>query len=263
MNRSKKVFDEYAESYDQEFSETKLGILYRKRIHQYFYRYWSSGKRILELNCGTGEDAVLLAHLGNNVVATDISPRMLAAAKSKSMNYEKSNLLEFREISLNELEKLSNSEYDGVLSNFGGLNCIPDIDSVSRNLKKIVRPEGIVMLCIMGRYVIWEWIWYSVKLRFRTAFRRIFGHTAWRGVDIYYPKSQYVVASMKQSGFELVEGECLGILLPPSYVSHIVERNFWFFSRLDRLERYISKIMCLKNFSDHYFLVFRRINDNE
>ena len=42
-----------------------------------------AGERVLELNCGTGEDAVHLARRGVRVLATDNSPRMLAAARSK------------------------------------------------------------------------------------------------------------------------------------------------------------------------------------
>ncbi len=35
------------------------------------------GLDILELNCGTGEDAVLFSEKGFNIVATDVSEEML------------------------------------------------------------------------------------------------------------------------------------------------------------------------------------------
>ena len=41
---------------------------------------FSAGHRVLELNCGTGEDAVFLARRGVRVLATDLSGAMVEAA---------------------------------------------------------------------------------------------------------------------------------------------------------------------------------------
>ena len=42
------------------------------------------GARILEINCGTGNDAVFLARSGMHVTATDISPMMIEETKRKA-----------------------------------------------------------------------------------------------------------------------------------------------------------------------------------
>ena len=44
---------------------------------------FAPGSRVLEMNCGTGEDALWLVHRGVQVFATDVSPAMLQVAQSK------------------------------------------------------------------------------------------------------------------------------------------------------------------------------------
>ena len=85
MNTVKYAFDEYAQRYDSVFSRSKLGTIYRDRVWQLCYKFWPEKKLILELNCGTGEDAVELAKWGNYLLATDISSKMLDIVKAKAI----------------------------------------------------------------------------------------------------------------------------------------------------------------------------------
>ena len=52
-------------------------------------------QRILELGCGTGEDALRLARRGLEVVAVDASPGMIQVARQKAQERDLGNRVEF------------------------------------------------------------------------------------------------------------------------------------------------------------------------
>ena len=65
------AFDAFASTYDTDFTHTHLGQLLRQRVWRVLAQQFHAGQHILELTCGTGEDAVWLAQQGANVTATD------------------------------------------------------------------------------------------------------------------------------------------------------------------------------------------------
>ena len=88
---------------------------------------FASGARVLEMNCGTGEDALWLAHRGVQVLATDASPAMLRVAESKLAASPGSAPAQLARLAWEELGTFEAGPFDGVLSNFGGLNCVGDL----------------------------------------------------------------------------------------------------------------------------------------
>ncbi len=76
-------FDGAAATYDATFTATRLGRWLRDAVHARLAALFPPGSRVLELGCGTGEDAVWLAQRGVRVVATDASPRMVEMARQK------------------------------------------------------------------------------------------------------------------------------------------------------------------------------------
>jgi ubiquinone/menaquinone biosynthesis C-methylase UbiE len=55
------AFDAIAEEYDATFTNSHLGRILRRRVWQILAANISEGQHILELACGTGEDAIWLA----------------------------------------------------------------------------------------------------------------------------------------------------------------------------------------------------------
>ena len=69
-------FDIMAETYDADFTYTTIGALQRQQVWNHLQDILKKGApemNILEINCGTGEDAIKLARLGHTVTATDRS----------------------------------------------------------------------------------------------------------------------------------------------------------------------------------------------
>jgi ubiquinone/menaquinone biosynthesis C-methylase UbiE len=67
------AFDAIAQNYDRIFTHSILGKAQRLLVHEALRGYFRSGQRVLDLNCGTGEDAIHLASTGVSVVACDVS----------------------------------------------------------------------------------------------------------------------------------------------------------------------------------------------
>lgn len=259
MTESEPIFDDQAADYDRRFSNTYLGKYYRKRVQKIIKNYWNGDKEILEINAGTGEDAVFLAELGNRVLATDISPRMLEIIEEKSKLKNLEGQIEIKNLAIETMDLLDGRSFDGLLSNFGGLNCVEDLEAFAKITSKLIKKDGVVILCIMGPLVPWEWVWFSLRLKFKKAFRRAWGKTTWRGAFIRYPKHTKLKKIMKAASFKCVEQNALGVFMPPSYANEMAENWPRFFDLVGRIEERISKLYGMNYLADHYLLAFKRM----
>jgi SAM-dependent methyltransferase len=96
------------------------------------------GKRILDLGCGTGHNAIALARQGAKVIGVDESSDQVADARSAC---EREGLrVELHHAPLAELAFLRADTIDGALSAFG-LAPVEDIDRVFRQVHRVLRPE--------------------------------------------------------------------------------------------------------------------------
>ena len=262
-------FDSAAPGYDSAFTDTLLGRLLREAVWRSLDRAFPYGCRVLELNCGTGEDARYLAERGVSVVATDGSPGMLGVARRKLESLESSCRPQLRELDLEgwslrgasavraHLEIPRGERFDGVLSNFGGLNCVQDLPGLAVGLASLLRPGAIAIFCIMGRYVPWEWAWFLWRRDLRAAFRRVRGSAVWRGVTIRYPTPGQV-ARVFRPHCRLRDVKALGALLPPPYANAWAESRPALVDRLNRWERRMESALPLAWLADHYVLELER-----
>jgi len=231
---------------------------------------FQEGDRVLELACGTGEDAVHLGRHGVRVLATDASPGMVAEARRKVEAAGLRDLVEVRQLALEELPRLGGRgsappaslaggpPFDGAFSSFGGFNCIADPRGPARDLAALLRPGARVLLCVMGPLVPWEWAWFLLRGRPGKALRRLRpGGAAWRGMVIRYPS----IRAMKRA-FELEfrprRTAAIGALLPPSYAEPWAARHPRLLARLDRWERRWETRPPLPWLADHYLLELER-----
>lgn len=252
------AFDELAASYDLTFTETHLGRYYRDRVQAVCARYWPGAKRLLELNAGTGADAVYLASLGNSVLATDASRPMLETIRRRIAGRNCYGDINTSRVDLADLGALQAERFDGVLSNFGGLNCIADLDQFAQQLSARLKPGGEAVLCIMGPWVPWEWLWFGLRADVTSATRRLSRKSRWRNMDIHYPSAADTNRAMQAAGFKRIHREGLGFVMPPSYASDFV--NSWprVFAGLGRVESTLARLPCVVNLSDHHLSVYRK-----
>jgi SAM-dependent methyltransferase len=275
-------FDAAAARYDQDFTETRLGRWLREAVQARLAQAFPPGSHVLELACGTGEDAVWLARRGVHVVATDASPSMIEIARAKAARTGMSDRVACHVLRLEDLgttmddgrwtiedEAIGNTQYairhhifDGAFSNFGGLNCVADLRLVAQGLAQLVRPGGKVVLVIMGPWCPWEMAWYLGHLQPRQALRRLGrgGATAEIGgqtMRVYYPSPG---ATMKAFApwFAPTGLYGVGAFLSPSYLGGLADRWPTLFTRLAAWERRLAHRWPLTYLNDHYLLELTR-----
>lgn len=272
-------FDELAADYDRGFTSSAIGSLMRQAVWRRLDACFRPGDRVLELNCGTGADAIYLARRGVHVLATDIAPAMLDLTRAKVARADLQSMVEVQQLALEEL-KMQNAEcenhddtaksfcilnsafcipFDGALSNFGGLNCVADLAGVAGGLAACLRPGAMTLLCVMGPIAPWEWAWYLWRRQPAKAFRRLRrGGVAWRGLAIRYP-SIWSLRRAFAPWFRLRRASAVGTLLPPSYAEGWAVRRPRLLARLNRWERRLETLPPLPWLADHYLLELERV----
>jgi SAM-dependent methyltransferase len=247
------AFDGKAQGYDAEFTATALGSLLRVRVWDRLSVVFAGRERLLELGCGTGEDAVWLARAGHRVVAIDASAEMIRIARRKALAAGCADRIEFHCLPMEKLHELPGAgQFDGVFSNFGAVNCVADIAALSRALTELLRTGAPLLCVVMGRHVPWEWAWYLVKGDRRRAFRRLQQPGAeWRGLTIHYPTPRQLTRALAPQ-FDTQRRLGLGFALPPSYAGAWLEcspRSFRVLAMIDRLTCRFTA-----NLADHFIL---------
>jgi SAM-dependent methyltransferase len=103
------------------------------------------GKRMLDLGCGVGHNAIALAKQGAKVIGVDESSDQIADARAAC---EREGVrVELHHAPLAELAFLRADTIDGAISAFG-LTAIDDIDRVFRQVHRVLRPEMALVLSV-------------------------------------------------------------------------------------------------------------------
>ncbi|HEV8579338.1 MAG TPA: methyltransferase domain-containing protein [Thermoanaerobaculia bacterium] len=251
------AFDDLATDYDAHFTVTPLGTHLRQAVWRRLDARFSPGDRILELGCGTGEDAVHLASRGVKLLATDASVTMVETARKKVAVARVETNVEVRLLSIEDLETVGET-FDGAFSSFGGLNCVADLAEVARTLSSRLRPGAPVLLCVMGPLVPWEWLGFLLRGRPSQAFRRLRrGGASWRGITVRYPSIRTLRSAFAPE-FRLKRVSAIGALLPPTEFETWARRHPRLLASLARWERRFETLPPLSWLADHYLAELER-----
>lgn len=100
----------------------------------------ASSDSVLEVGCGTGSTAILLAPFVSTYHATDISTEMIQIAEEKM----EANSLAGLEFSVSDanLERFEAERYDAVLA-FNLYHLVPDLDGALIRARELVKPGGL------------------------------------------------------------------------------------------------------------------------
>jgi SAM-dependent methyltransferase len=256
------AFDRMADTYDVTFTESAIGRAQRSVVWNSLKKAFRPGDRILDLNCGTGEDALFLAKRGISVLGCDASVRMIQVAERRKALEAPDASLEFRLLRNEEVDALSSAiAFDGVLSNFSGLNCVADPSQVARKLAELLKPGAVALICISTRFCLWEIAWHGGRANFTKAFRRLRGSALARLNEITVPIWYPTIARMRESfspWFRLRSTRAVGLFVPPSYVESWARKHRTVLARLEAMDRIFSAWPVLRAVGDHVLLEFER-----
>jgi SAM-dependent methyltransferase len=251
-------FDRAATAYDDDFTRTPLARALRARVWARLDVAFAPGLPVLELGCGTGEDARHLAERGVPVVATDQSPLMLRQAAAKTTGLPVTTTLLDLQSLPPEPAVLAHAPFAGAFSNFGAVNGLAEFDSLAAWLAPLVRPGARVLLVVMGRWCAWEIAWHLLRLQPRAAFRRLrrggaVAHVGGVPMTVHYPSTTALRRAFDPY-FQLESLRPLGLFLPPSYLEPLTRRPWFPFRLFTALDRRLPWPLL----ADHTLYTWRR-----
>ena len=234
---------------------------WREQVYKHVDAFIKPESFILELNSGTGIDALRFASKGHRIHATDLSAGMIGTLKKKISQADLYNRISVQQVSFEKLQDV-NGNFDFVFSNFGGLNCSPDLKVVVKELPRLLAPGAYVTLVIMPPVAPWEWSWV-LKGKFNDAFRRLKKTASAHLENEYFSAFYYSLSDLTDtfgSQFQLVRTEALGVFSPPPASTQFVKKYPVIAKFLTRLDHAVKDRFPFNRWGDHIIVTFQFIS---
>lgn len=234
----------------------------RNQVHTHLLSLLKTGDQILELNAGTGIDAIFLAQHGFKVHATDNAKGMMKILEQKIATLGLEKKISSQKCSFNNLEEIQEKRFDHIFSNFGGLNCSENIDEVIKQFDRLLKPGGIVTLVIMPHICPWELL-LLLKGNFKIAFRRwtkkgVRSHLEGIYFDTYYYSAGRVFKAFDKKLYEKICIKGLATFSPPPYLDKFCKKYPKTFRVLCGIDEKITQFYPFNSWTDHYIISMKK-----
>ncbi|MEO9965941.1 MAG: class I SAM-dependent methyltransferase [Reichenbachiella sp.] len=256
-----KAFGKQSVVFDDIYDSNPIVGYMRDLIRKEVINGLNSDSHILEINAGTGTDALFFAQEGYKVTALEISPEMVKKANEKIRTYQFEKQINFLQGSYECPDKIE-GEFDYLYSNFGGLNCTPNMVKVVSQLMDKLKPGGKATLTILPPITLWEKL-YALKGDFKLATRRktsgpSTAHIEGEYFECWYYNPSEIIKSLKGSIKDIsVTGLC--IFTPPSFMEYFPARFPYLFRLLTRLDRAVAKLPIFNRIGDYFMITFTKV----
>ena len=169
-----------------------------------------------------------------------------------------------QQLGIHEIDCLEADAFDAVCSNFGPLNCVPDLAAAMRAVATRLRPNGVVIASVIGRTCPWELALYSARGDWRRATVRfapgfvavpLAGRTVWTR---YYATDQFE-SICAFAGLSRIHLRALGLCAPPPYLRAFADRHPTLVSTLERVDDAIGAWPLARRWGDHFLMALRRV----
>lgn len=220
------------------------------------------GARLLDLGCGTGIDAAHLGAHGYSVLATDWSEAMVARTRSRIAGEGLERQVTTRALGIHELGALRGELFDGIYSDLGPLNCVPDLRQAASDCAALLRPGGRMVASVIGRVCPWEVIYYALRGDWKRALLRwsagpvpvpLNDETVWTR---YFTPRQFFAAFAGH--FDLTWYRGLRLLAPPPYMLGPYRRFAPACALAARFDEYLDALPILRDAGDHFLLIMTK-----
>ena len=263
LRETQQAFDGVAPAYHRSNVGNPLLEAMRRRVRRTVERHATPGSHLLDLGCGPGTDAAPFAARGYRVTAVDSSPAMAAEARNRVRDQRLEERVDVLRLGIHELDRLAPATFDAAYSNFGPLNCVPDLAATARLIAGRLRRGGVLVASVIGRLCPWEIAlfaarrdWARLRVRFAPGFTPVplEGRIVWTH---YYRPSEFASA-FGEAGFETIEQRALALFAPPPYLDAFAMRHAALVAALQRLDDVAGAWPVLRGAGDHFLVVMRK-----
>ncbi|MEM5793679.1 MAG: class I SAM-dependent methyltransferase [Candidatus Aenigmatarchaeota archaeon] len=151
MERVKKAYNSFAPHYDN-LMERPYQIFYRERVKRILDKYIPKNSKVLDIGCGTGFPSIYLAQKRNcTVTGIDVSTKMITKAV-ENLPKEVENKVSYKVLSATKLHYFKDEEFDCIVSIYGSLNYVKRIEPVLKEIKRVIRKDGIFLSTFYSKY---------------------------------------------------------------------------------------------------------------
>ena len=259
---TRQAFDGVAAEYDGPLGNNRLVQHMREALWRSVQKAVPPGARLLDLGCGTGIDAVFFAQKGYRVTGIDASPEMVRQACRRAEASGVGERVSALNLAIQDLEGLRQGTFDGIYSDLGALNCMPDLEAAVRDCASLLKPHGTLVFSVIGRICPWELVYYTLRgdlARAQVRFTDGQAPVSLQGGRVwtrYYTPGEFVRIFARR--FELRSCRGLNLFLPPPYLVGILERFPDFYRPLAWLDRHTAGLPLLNRAGDHFLMVLSR-----
>lgn len=262
LQHTKEAFETAALTYDEAESRNEILKWMRGIVQEIYLQNFKAGDKLLELNAGTGTDALFLAGHGIHVLATDISENMINTIENKVKMQNAENMVEARPCSFDKIEQIKESGFDGAMSNFGGLNCINKFDKLEDDLSSKIKQGGKFIAVVMNKTCPWEIFYYSLCFDFKNVFRRSKEEGIEAALDnelvrtYYFTPAQFGGFFSRQ--FKVKKIYTLGLFTPPPFLIGIYRRFKPLVKLFMKTDELLKGIFPFNRLGDHFIIIFEK-----
>ena len=262
----REAFNNTAPSMDTVVVRNPINAWIRQVNSSLLVESFPPGSQLIELGCGTGDEAIMLANHGCRVLALDISDGMVAKAREKVQTMGLEDRIQVQQGRIADLASLVDASpwksFDGAYASFS-LTYEPDLRDICESLFHVLKPGTLLLCTLPNRLVLSEVVIYGAQLRLekvtwrfkRPLYRQIAGHTL--RIHAYSP---WEMAALFEGSFELQGLVGLPVFLPPIYLHDFYRRLGKFQTILKQIDSLLAKRFPWNNLGDHTFYRFKRLS---
>jgi SAM-dependent methyltransferase len=258
-------FDSIAEDYDSHIFGNPINRYLRQRSVALLRSLFPVRSRLLEIGCGSGTETLELLREGREIVAVDISPRMVEIVKEKVRREGLSEAFQTRVCAARDLSRLvpelGPGSFEGAYSTYGALNCEPHLRPVGRAVADLLPAGRAFVAGVYNKWCLFEGFTYPLVGRIAKPFSRLMspipvGHSRFC-IDTYaWSLHEFSRAIGPEFSVESVEGAV--IVLPPSDLARYRTVLGPGPGRWERADTWLGRRWPFNRLGDHYLVTLRR-----
>jgi hypothetical protein len=250
FSRKARVYDDFGRDHEN---------LARMRaiVRRHALRFLRPGDRILELNAGTGGDALFFARLGHPVHATDLSSGMIARIEEKVAASGLGDRISVQQCSFSQLDQIKGAPFHFVFSNMGGVNCLADMSLITGGLVPLLVPGAVVTWVVMPPFCPWELLGV-LRGDWQTAWRRFHQKGTLANVEGVQFMTYYFWPGQVQRAFgaqfRQLALQGLSVFTPPADRKEFPARHPRLYRALRYLDDRLAQRPPFNNWGDFFIL---------